>query len=160
MRSRRIATAMVVLTSLASLPTPAQAAASVQIRNQWTFECLNTAYPAYANANVRTGTCLDVGPYWILERVGQVGEIVYHRIRREGTNFCLVVRGGANNAEGVLYTCGSWIDQHWTIYWDRIGYKFSNRNSGKCLTGRGDGTVVVQFTCSDYADQFWDYRAP
>ncbi|WP_117212314.1 RICIN domain-containing protein [Allorhizocola rhizosphaerae] len=142
----------------AVLPAAPAAAAGVYIANYIDSRCIHALATSGAVVDAG-GTC---GPFWVFElRAQDPGGVNIYRIRMDGTNLCVVVRGPSNDARAVLSGCGHWIDQHWARRGFSLGYQLINQNSGKCLTSRnGSASVdtVIQYTCrtdGSWEDQLW-----
>lgn len=94
----------------AVLPAAPATAAGVFIANHIDSRCLHALATSGAGVNAG-GTC---GPFWVLElRAQDPGGVGIYRVRMDGTNLCVVVRGPDNEARAVLSGCGHWNDQHW-----------------------------------------------
>ncbi|MEV0390705.1 ricin-type beta-trefoil lectin domain protein [Nonomuraea sp. NPDC050643] len=99
-------------------------------------------------------------------------EVVWHQtatpyglVRNQSSGKCVIVRGTADNAAAVQYTClPQYADQLWRFEHAGWGwYRLRNQNSQKCLIARGStaGGPAVQYTCSSqYNDQFWQVGDP
>ena len=86
----------------------------------------------------------------------------YNSLVVQSSGKCLDVGGGSttDGAAVVQYTCGSQLNQQFTVSDQGNGYvRLINRNSGKCLDVAGgstaDGAAVVQYTCGSQLNQQW-----
>jgi hypothetical protein len=146
--------AVTVVASIGMVATPAFAA------NETGYVSNNVAKSLCApggNGSAVTGVVwYQCGTYWDVIRLYAGDGFDFYRIRKTGTNLCLVVRGAANEARAVLTVCGNYVDQHWGKRPAGAQYQLINGSSGKCLLARGTSTLVVQTTCNTrYADQLW-----
>lgn len=78
-------------------------------------------------------------------------------IRNANSGKCLTVRGTAEGAPAVQYSCTNLRDQLWSF--PRVGHpgQIRNLHSNKCLVARGpaNNAPVVQTQCAHFADQQW-----
>jgi Ricin-type beta-trefoil lectin domain len=164
-----VAATTVMMATMLSV-TPAYAAPPwgegwFQLLNVATGRCVAVQTAVYHSAAIST-TCAEFNDqYFRFERVDQVEDTVYYRLRKYNTSLCLYANGTATYAKIKQYECGTYRDQQWNLiyeddYWPiGYGYQLRNRNSLKCLLGRDGTSVVDQIACDStrpiFADQVW-----
>lgn len=94
--------------------------------------------------------------------VGALGWVLNVGLQNSNSGKCTLVRGAADQAPAVQFTCLNFADQRWDLIDnddDRL-FHLVNRNSGKCLLvqGSANSAPVVQYQCLDFADQYWTFH--
>ncbi|MEU7615524.1 RICIN domain-containing protein [Micromonospora rifamycinica] len=85
------------------------------------------------------------------------------RMRKSGTNLCLVVRATGGEVPVVQYNCGSFADQQFNFFYphdpDATYVKFYGSLTGLCVAARGTGrSGAVATSCGPWIDQEWSWN--
>lgn len=143
-----------------------------QLINEQTWDCLAVQTNTAHSGAIQTDCAHYNDQFFRFERVGQVEDTVYYRIRKYdpgyGSPMCLYANGTGPGARIKQYPCATYLDQQFNLiprgFFDGYGYSHSlrNRNSLRCVNGNVGTNAVTQAGCANpdqyFPDQFWIVR--
>ena len=132
--------------------------ATVWLQNANSKKCLLVRGSAVGTGAVQITCAIFVDQRWTVHNLWDVGED-WLTIENNNSHKCLTVGNTSDNSRVYQANCNSALqNQRWKRF--AVGgnlWWFQNLYSYKCLLVRGESNEapVVQFTCANFADQYW-----